>query len=57
MKPPMARAQNSTPDYSWEKKFAPKVTRGQVAIAFAVYGAWIVFLLVLALRRWFGSLL
>ena len=49
--------QHTTPDGSWEKEYAPKVTRGQVAVAAAVYGVWLVFLVVLALWRWYGSLL
>ncbi len=49
----MARS-NNPPDYSWEKKYAPKITRRQVIVALAVYGVWIAFLLIFALRRWFG---
>jgi hypothetical protein len=38
--------------YDWEKKDAPKITRGQMAVAFAAYLAWTIFLTVLAVGRW-----
>lgn len=43
-------------DMSWEKELAPKVTRGQIIFASLLYAVWTLFLLYLAIDRWFGGL-
>jgi hypothetical protein len=56
---PQARKANQSygaDDYSWQEEFAPKVTRGRVYFAFAVFGIWILGMIAIAVHRWFVSL-
>lgn len=48
--------QSATPDMSWEKELAPKVSRGQIILSSIFYAIWTLFLLYLAIDRWFGGL-
>ena len=51
----MAAPSQTPQDYSWEKQYAPRVTRRTLAVAVGIYCAWVAFLAVLALSRWQGS--
>ncbi len=43
-------------DYAWEKEHAPNISKTQLILAIVVYCAWIAFLAVLSIQRWFGGL-
>ena len=50
---------NTTPVYKnheWEKEYAPKITRTHVILASLLYAAWMIFLAIIAIHRWFGDL-
>ncbi len=52
----MALVSQPPRDHSWEKKYAPRVTGKSLALAAAIYCAWIAFLAVVAMGRWPGAL-
>ncbi len=41
---------------NWEKKYAPKVTRGRIVFVSVLYLGWIGFLAVTSAQRWLGAL-
>ncbi len=43
-------------DYAWERKLAPRISRGRLGAAVGVYVAWLAFLGFLSAQRWFGTL-
>jgi hypothetical protein len=51
-----AAAPPAAADHAWEKEFTPKVGRGRVLAAAALYALWMVFLAVIAVERWTGTL-
>ncbi len=52
----MSPSSQTSPDLGWEKQHAPRVTRGRLVIALAIYGIWFAFLAVIAANRWLGAL-
>lgn len=48
---PQARPAGSD-DRAWEREFAPKISRGRVAIAAIIFALWLSFLLYWAVQRW-----
>lgn len=49
-KTPAAQEEN------WEKKFAPKISRGRMVFVSILFLAWIGFLAVTSAQRWLGAL-
>jgi hypothetical protein len=52
----MSSSNGKPGEYAWEKELAPKISRGRLGAAVAVYVVWLGFLAFLSAERWFGSL-
>ncbi len=51
-----ADSKQNSEDNDWEREYAPRVTRRQLACGVVVFGLWLAFLAYFAASRWLGSL-
>lgn len=51
----MTQATQGPGDRSWEKEYAPKISKGRLIATATIYAAFVIFLAALSFERWFVS--